>query len=69
MQKEIFPSHKLQDHAYEQKILLYPFARQREIARINWVMQVCLTEKECQESLIQGTIHIQQNSSKVHKYL
>ena len=35
MQKEVSPSHKLQDHAYEQENPLVSFARQREIARIN----------------------------------
>ena len=33
----------------------------REIARINKVIQVV---QECQESLIQGKIHIQQNLNK-----
>ena len=33
----------------------------REIARINWVIQVCLTQQEYQESLIQGKIRSQQN--------
>ena len=40
----------------------------REITRTNWVIQVCLTQQECQESLIQEKIHIEQNSNKDLKY-
>ena len=48
MQKKVLPSHKLQDHAYEQQ---QPFRLKEdnphwETARVNWLIQVCLTQSK-----------------------
>ena len=67
MQKEVLLSHKPQDHAYEYQ---NPF----ELKEDNLSQRDCQnqlshpglshTEQECQESLIQGKIHNQQNSNE-----
>ena len=70
MQKEVFLSHKLRDHAYEYQ---NPF----ELKKDNHSQRNCQnelshpglshTEQECQESLIQGKIH-NQNSNEGLEY-
>ena len=72
MQKEVLLSHKLQDHAYEQQNL----SRLKEDNSSERNCQNQLShpslshiEQECQESLIQGKIQIQQNWNKGFKYL
>ena len=72
MQKEVFLSHKLQDHAYKQKNLLE--LKEDNPSQINFQNQLSHPrlphiEDECQESLIQGKIHIQQIWNKDLKYL
>ena len=64
MQKKFVPSHKLQDHAYEQQ---NPF-RLKEDNLSQWNCQNQMShissfhiEQECQKSLMQGKIHIQQS--------
>ena len=71
MEKEVLLSHKPQDHAYKYQ---NPF----ELKEDNLSQRNCQnelshpglsrTEQECQESLIQGKIHNQQNSNKGLKY-
>ena len=71
MQKEVLPSHKLHNHAYE---LYNPFGLKEDNPSqrncLNQLSHPSLSqiEQECQESLIQGKIHIQQNSNKDLKY-
>ena len=65
VQKEVLPSHKLQDHAYEYPLEL----KEDNLSQRNCQNQLSHsslshTEPECQESLIQGKIHIQQNSKE-----
>ena len=72
VQKEVFLSHKLQDHAYEQKNLLE--LKEDNPSQINFQNQLSHPslphiEQECQGSLIQGKIHIQQIWNKGLKYL
>ena len=64
VQKEVFLSHKLQGHTYEEDD---PSLRNCE----NQLSHPSLShvEQECQESLIQGKINIQQNSNKGLEYL
>ena len=72
VQKEVLLSHKLRDQAYEYQ---NPF----ELKEDNLSQRNCQnelshpglshTEQECQESLIQGKIHNQQNSNEALKYL
>ena len=63
-QREVLPSHKLRDHAYEYQ---NPFALQEDnLSQRNWQNQLSHQdllhiEQECQESLMQGKIHNQQN--------
>ena len=65
MQKEVLLSHKLRDHAYEYQI---PFKlKENNLSQKNCQNQLSHpglshTEQKCQESLIQGKIHNQQNS-------
>ena len=72
MQKEVLPSHKLQDHVYEYK---NPFGlKEDNLSQRNCQNQLGHTglshiEQECQESLIQGKIYNPQNSKKGLKYL
>ena len=72
MQKEVLPSHKLQDHACEH---YNPFQlKEDNISQRNCQNQLSHPglshkEQECQESLIQEKIHNQQNSNKDFKYL
>ena len=67
VQKEVLLSHKLKDHAYEYQ---NPFELKEgnlsERNRQNQLRHPSLshTEQECQESLIQGKIHNQQNLNK-----
>ena len=58
VQTEVLPSQKLQDHAYAWE---KPSGSQRNCK--NQLSHPCLShiEQECQGSLIQGKIHIQQN--------
>ena len=72
VQKEVLPSHNLRDHAYGYK---NPFRLKED----NFSQRNCQNqlshpglshiEQECQESLIQGKIHSQQNSSEGLEYL
>ena len=71
MQKEVFLSHKLRDHAYEYQNLLR--LREDNLSQRKCQNQLSHpglshTDQECQESLIQGKIHNQQTSSKCFKY-
>ena len=67
VQKEVVPSHKLRDHAYEYK---NPFGLNEDnLSQRNCQNQLSdpglsHLEQECQESLIQGKIHNQQNSNE-----
>ena len=71
MQKEVLLSHKPRDHAYEYQ---NPFElKEDNLSQRNCQNQLSHpglshTEQECQESLIQGKIHNQQNSNKGLKY-
>ena len=71
MQKEVLTLHKLRDHAYKYQ---NPFGlKEDNLSRRNCQNQLSHpglshTEQECQESLIQGKIHNQQNSNKGLKY-
>ena len=71
VQKEVFLSHKLRDHAYEYK---NPFGlKEDHLSQRNCQNQlshlgVSHTEQECQKSLIQGKIHNQQNLNEGLKY-
>ena len=71
MQKEVLHSHQLQDHAYEYYNSLG--FREDNLSQGNCRNQsshpgLSHTEKECQESLIQGKIYNQQNSDEGLKY-
>ena len=69
---KVLLSHKLRDHAYEYK---NPFKiKEDNLSQRNCQNQLSHlglshTEQECQESLIQGKIHNQQNSIKGLEYL
>ena len=71
VQKEVLLSEKLQDHVYEYQ---NPFKlKEDNLSQRNCQNQLshpglCHTEQECQESLIQGRIHNQQNSNEGLKY-
>ena len=71
MQKEVLPSHQLQHHAYESQ---NPFGlKEDNLSERNCQNQLSHPslphkEIECQESLIQGKIHIQQNLSEDLEY-
>ena len=72
MQKEVLASHKLRDHEYE-------YWNPLELKEYNLSQRNCQNQlshpglshiqQECQESLIQGKIHNQQNSNEGLKYL
>ena len=72
VRKEVLLSHKLRDHAYEYQ---NPF----ELKEDNLSQRNCQNqsshpglshiEQECQENLIQGKIHIQQNWNEALEYL
>ena len=70
-QKEVLLSHKPQDHAYQYQ---NPFElKEDNLSQRNCQNQLSHTslshtEQECQESLIQGKIHNQQNSNECLKY-
>ena len=72
MQKEVLPSHKLQDHAYEYQ---NPFGlKEDNLSQRNCQNQLSHPslshiEQECQGSLIQGNIHNSQNLNKGLKHL
>ena len=61
VQKEVLPSHKLQDHAYEQQ---NPFRLKEDKPSQGQLSHPSLPhiEQECRESLIQRNNHNQQNS-------
>ena len=71
VQEEVLLSHKLQDYAYEYQI---PFKLKEDNAsQSNSQSQLSHPglshiEQQCQESLIQGKIHNQQNSNEGLKY-
>ena len=71
MQKEVLLSYKLQDYAYEYQ---NPFElKEDNLSQRNCQNQLSHpglshTEQECQESLIEGKIHNQQNSNEALKY-
>ena len=71
VQKEVLPSHKLWDYAYENQ---NPFRlKDDNLSERNCQNQwsnpgLSCIQQECQQSLIQGKIHNQQNSSKDLKY-
>ena len=71
VQKEVLLSHKPQDHAYEYQ---NPFElKEDNLSQRNGQNQLSHrglshTEQECQESLIQGKSHNQQNSNEGLKY-
>ena len=71
VQEEVLLSHKLRDYAYEYQI---PFKLKEDNASQsncqNQLSHPGLShiEQECQESLIQGKIHNQQNSNEGLKY-
>ena len=72
VQKEVFLSHKLQDQPYEQKNLLeLKEDNPSQVIFQNQLSHPSLPqiEQECQGSLIQGKIHIQQIWNKGLKYL
>ena len=72
MQMEVLLPHKLRDYVYE---YYNPFKlKEDNLSQRNCQNQLShpslsLTEQECQESLIQGKIHNQQNSNKGLEYL
>ena len=71
-QNEVFLSHKLQDHAYEQNNLFK--LKEDNASQINFENQLSQPsllhiEQEYQGSLIQERIHIQQIWNKGLKYL
>ena len=72
VQKEVVPSHKLLDHAYE---YYNPFGlKENNISKRfcqNKLSHAGLShiEQECQENLIQGKIYIQQNLKEDLEYL
>ena len=67
VQKEVLPSHKLQEHVYQYQ---NPFGlKEDSLSQRNCQSQLSHPslshiERECQESLIQEKIHIQQNRTK-----
>ena len=71
VQKEILPSNKLRDHAYEYE---NPFRlKEDNLSQRNCQNQlshlgISHVEQECKESLIQGKIHNQQNSNEGLEY-
>ena len=71
MQREVLPSHKLRDHTNEKQ---NPFGlKEDNTSQRNYQNQLnhlslSHIEQKCQESLIEGKIHIQQNSNKDLKY-
>ena len=71
VKKEVLPSHKLRDHGYEYQ---NPFElKEDNLSQRNCQNQLSHpglshTEQECQESLIQGKIHNQQNSNEGLEY-
>ena len=72
VQEEVLLSHKLRDYAYEYQ---KPFKlKEGNASQSNYQNQLSHPglshiEQECQESLIQGKIHNQQNSNEGLKYL
>ena len=72
VQKEVLLSHKPQDHTCE---IYNPFRlkednpSQRNCQNQLSHLSLSQIEQECQESLIQGKICIQQNLKEGHKYL
>ena len=71
VQKEDLLSHKLRDHAYEYQNLFG--LKEGNLSQRNCQNQLSHPdlshiEQECQESLIQGKIHNQQNSNEGLKY-
>ena len=71
VQKEDLLSHKLQDHAYEYQNLFG--LKEDNLSQRNCQNQLIHPglshiEQECQESLIQGKVHNQQNSNEGLKY-
>ena len=71
VQKEVLLSHKLPDHAYEYQNPVK--LKEDTLSQRNCQNQLSHaglfhTEQECQESLIQGKIHNQQNSNEGLKY-
>ena len=72
IQKEVHPSQKLQDHAYE---YLNPFRlkgdnpSQRNCQNQLSHPSLSHIEEECQDRLIQGNINIQQNLNEGLEYL
>ena len=71
VQKEVFLSHKLQGHTYESHNLFG--LKEDNPSYRNCQNQLCHpslshTEQECQQSLIQGKIYIQQNWNKGLEY-
>ena len=71
-QKDFLPSHKLQDHAYEQQ---KPFGlKEDNSSHRNFQNQLSHPslshiKQECQECFIQGKTHIQRNTKKNLEYL
>ena len=71
MQKEVLLSHKLRDHVYEYQ---NPFElKEDNLSQRNCQNQLSHpgssnTQQECQRSLIQGTIHNEQNSNEGLEY-
>ena len=71
VQEEVLLSHKLRDHAYEYQ---NPFeSKEDNLSQRNCQNQLSHpglshTEQECQESLIQGKIHNQQNLNEGLEY-
>ena len=72
VRKEVLLSHKLRDHAYEYQ---NPFElKEDNLSQRNCQNQLSHPglshiEQECQENLIQGKIHIQQNWNEALEYL
>ena len=71
VQKEGLPSHKLRDHAYE--YYNHFGLKEDNLSQRNYQNQLSHPglshiEQECQESLIQGKIHNQQNSNEGLEY-
>ena len=70
VQKEVLLSHKLHDHVLVTKSF-WTKNYSLQLNRQNQLSHPILShiEQECQESLIEGKIHIQQNSHIYLKYL
>ena len=71
VQKEVFLSHKLQDHAYEYQN--HFGLKEHSLSQRNCQNQfshpgLSHTEQQCQESLIEGKIQNQQNSNEGLKH-